>query len=419
MTLLLTILILLLPAAPQLYAAEQLTLSEALEIALKTHPQASEAAAEADGAAARTEQLRATYYPQVKLDVEWNKGRSYLNFFKSSRETEGHSAALTLRQTIYDFGRSSGTLDAAQGEHDAAIVAQAVSRQEITQRVRSAYHLLLAAEKQVIAIESNLKSREDTLRQAREFHAGKSRPKLDVARAETSFYSARSALSRAESNREIARMELSTSMGLKFPLARPLTEPAASTGPSGDLPGMQRQAMQRRGELRRLTALYNSAKSLLQSAKSGHLPLLEGNAAIGYAGKEFFNDGTIWEVGINLSIPLFSGFSTTNKEREAVARISSIEAQQESLRIKTLKEVEAAWFGIRDAEDRLELSDKERAAAREMLSLAMTRYRDGSGSIIELTDAQALALDAENAHIQAEFDRGIALASLTRAIGSE
>ena len=64
-------------------------------------------------------------------------------------------------------------------------------------------------------------------------------------------------------------------------------------------------------------------------------------------------------------------------------------------------------------------TEKEIEAANESRLLAEGRYKEGVGSIIEVTDAQTLALDAQTAHIQAKYDYYTALARLNRAVGKE
>jgi outer membrane protein TolC len=64
-------------------------------------------------------------------------------------------------------------------------------------------------------------------------------------------------------------------------------------------------------------------------------------------------------------------------------------------------------------------TEKEVAASAENQSLAMGRYHEGVGNIIEVTDAQTQALDAVTANIQAAYDYYTALARLDRATGKE
>jgi len=118
-------------------------------------------------------------------------------------------------------------------------------------------------------------------------------------------------------------------------------------------------------------------------------------------------------------MPLFSGFSSVEQVREANANISAIQARQNNLKLQLVKEAEFAWLGGSEAAARMLSTKKEVAAAEENKALAEGRYHEGVGSIIEVTDAHTLALDAQTAHIQAVYDYRTALARLDRAVGKE
>ena len=122
---------------------------------------------------------------------------------------------------------------------------------------------------------------------------------------------------------------------------------------------------------------------------------------------------------MNLTVPLFSGFSSVEQVREASANISAIEARQSNLRLQIIKEAESAWLGGNEAAARMVSTEKEVAAADENKALAEGRYHEGVGSIIEVTDAQSQALDTQTAHIQAMYDYYTAMARLDRAVGKE
>jgi len=139
------------------HAAEFLTLDEAVANALKNHPQVVEARENLNSAVARTGQALANYYPQISIAADWNKGRSFLTAQESIMPTEVNTDVLYLKQTIYDFGRTSGVVDAARSNRDVADKALTITRQDLTLRVRSAFYLLLAAEKQVVAVRETLR----------------------------------------------------------------------------------------------------------------------------------------------------------------------------------------------------------------------------------------------------------------------
>ena len=415
--LLLLLTILFLPHA--LYAANILTLDDALETALKNHPQLMEAREYLHGAEARTLQAKASYYPQVSIAADWNKGRTFLTPTESIKSTKVHSEAVYLKQTIYDFGRTANAVEAAHEADIAASETVAVTRQDLAFRVRSAYYLLLAAEKQVVAVKETVEAREAVFRQAQEFFSQGIRAKVEVTRAEANLYAARTALIRAENNRDIAWVGLSNSIGIPSLNKCILAEPSTAIGAVPDRAFAQNEALNNRAELKRQTALKNSAAASLKAAKSGYLPLLTGTASAGYADRDFPPGGNVWAIGLNLTIPIFSGFSTVAQTKEAVAALRGVEAQHNNLKLQIAKDVETAWFSIREATARISSTEKEVIAARENRSLAMGRYQEGIGNIIEVTDAQSQSLDADTSKIQAIYDYHIAVARLHRAIGKE
>ena len=406
--------------AQHLHAAPALTLDEALATALKNHPQILEAKANVSAAGARTGQALANYYPQISIAADWSRGRSFLTPLESIRETEVNTDALYLKQTIYDFGRTSGAVSATRGLREAADQALTVSRQDVELRVKSAFYLLLAAEQQVVAVSETVKAREAVNRQAQEFFKQGIRAKVDAARAEANFFNSKTALIRAENNREIARVELANAMGITFlDEGTALTERSFDEALLPDKSQVQLEALQNRAELRQLLALGMTATANLKSAKSSYLPILSGTASAGYADRDFPPGGRVWGVGLNLTVPLFSGFSSVAQVQEASANISALEARQSNLKLQIGKEAETAWLGAREAAARRDSTRMEIAAAKESQSLAEGRYREGVGNIIEVSDAQSQALDAQTSHIQALYDYYLALARLDRAVGKE
>lgn len=415
----LILLVFLMPTQPA-YAESALTLDEALTTALKSHPQILEARENLNGAEARAGQAMANYYPQISIAADWNRGSSYLTALQNIRTTEVNSTALYLKQIIYDFGRTSGAVDAARGNRDAADKTLSITRQDLTLRVKSAFYLLFASEKQVAAVRQTVKARAQVHGQALEFFNQGVRAKVDVVRAESNLFAAKSALIRAENNLEIARLELANSMGMASLEGRALEEPSPGTSPP--LPERslaQQEAIQNRAELKLLANQKTAANANLKTARGSYLPILSATASIGYADRDFPPAGNIWGVGLNLTMPLFTGFSSVEQVREANAAINAIAARQNSFRLQIIKESEAAWLGVNEASARMVSTAKEVAAANENQMLAEGRYQEGVGSIIEVTDAQSQSLDAQTAHIQAIYDYYTALARLDRAVGKE
>ncbi|MDA8430314.1 MAG: TolC family protein [Geobacteraceae bacterium] len=415
----LVLLALLIPAQ-SLYAASSLTLDEALTTALKNHPQIVEAKENLKGAEARTGLALSNYYPQITVAADWNRSRSYLTALQNIKTTEVTSEAVYLKQTVYDFGRTAGAVDAARSNREAADKALTTARQDLTLRVKSAFYLLLATEKQAVAVREAVTARAQVYQQALEFYHQGIRAKVDVAKAESNLFAGKTALIRADNNVEIARMELANAMGTASLGGRTLAEPLPAVFiPVPERNRIQEGALRNRADLQQLSELQSAASANLRTAKGSYMPILSGAASVGYADREFPPTGNVWSVGLTLAVPLFSGFSSVEQVREARANISALEARQNNLKLQIIKEAETARLGVNEASARLVSTEKEVAAAGENQSLAEGRYREGVGSIIEVTDAQSQTLDAKTAHIQALYDYYTALARLDRAVGKE
>jgi outer membrane protein TolC len=208
-------------------------------------------------------------------------------------------------------------------------------------------------------------------------------------------------------------------MGMPVPDDRVLSEPLLPLPALPDRAVLRQEALEDRAELKRLHALENAAAAGVKVARSGELPILSGTASAGRASKDFPPSGDTWNLGVNLTVPLFTGYATTEQIREAKAAVRAVQAQQANQRLLVLKQVESAWLLAREALARFASTDKEVAAARENQALAAERYREGVGTIIEVSDAQSQALEAETAHVQAIYDSRIAIAQIERAVGKE
>lgn len=418
MTLLLLLLTL---SAAGARAAEVLALEEAVAAGLENHPRAAAARAEADGARARAGRAVAAYYPQISIAADWARSRAFYPILGSGsmKETEVDSATVQLRQTLYDFGRTSGAAKAARLQRAAAEQTHAAARRDAALRVKEAYYLVLAAEKQVAAEREAAAAKEEVLRQARGYFDEGVRSRLDVSRAEAELHAARAALIRAENNRDLGRVELAASMGRPGAETRALAEPEAALAEIPDREEARRRALTGNADIRRLDSLLGAARAGASAARSDHLPVLSGAASAGRADGSFPPRGSVWSAGIGLSVPVFSGFSAREKVREADASLRAAAAERESAALAVGKEADAAWLAVREAAARMDASEKRESAARESRALASERYREGVGSIIEVTDAQAQAIDAETARIQAAYDARVARARLERALGEE
>ena len=123
-------------------------------------------------------------------------------------------------------------------------------------------------------------------------------------------------------------------------------------------------------------------------------------------------------VGINLSVPLFSGFATTYQVRSAEAQVDAKNAQLEQVHLQVALDVWTAYQNLTTATQSLRTSAVLLDSAQQSAQVALGRYKAGVGSILDLLNAQSALASARQQRIQAMFSWNIDRATLAQAMGS-
>lgn len=120
---------------------------------------------------------------------------------------------------------------------------------------------------------------------------------------------------------------------------------------------------------------------------------------------------------LTITLPIWLNFQRPYQASQARADKDNL---TESVRARALglqTEVSQAYLNLQTAFQTIAIQDTNRTAAREQLQLATDRYRVGSGTFLELTDAQVTALRAETDYVSSVYDYHKALAALEAAVG--
>jgi outer membrane protein len=124
-------------------------------------------------------------------------------------------------------------------------------------------------------------------------------------------------------------------------------------------------------------------------------------------------------VGVTLTWNIFQGGLTNGLIHEAQGNLTSAVGQLDVLRQQVRVDVDQALLAIRAAKAAASSARDALVAARQRLSLAEGRYRNGTGSVIELGDAQIAASNAAAQVVQTDFQLSTARAQLRFALGRQ
>jgi outer membrane protein TolC len=126
-----------------------------------------------------------------------------------------------------------------------------------------------------------------------------------------------------------------------------------------------------------------------------------------------------WEAGVSMSWSPWDGGATRGKIIEAEARHerSIVDIQDEQRQIEL--EVRTAFSQFVQAQEVLESQKKVQEQAEEALRLAEARMHAGTGTQLDVLNAQTSLTDARTTQVQALHDFSVARSRLLRAIGED
>jgi len=190
-----------------------------------------------------------------------------------------------------------------------------------------------------------------------------------------------------------------------------------------ELPTAIAQALGKRTELGVLRKLEQLRAEDITTARSGRLPTLQAYAGWGWRNRSFSTDITDsidgWQVGAQATWSIFDGYQTRGKviQAKAAHEKSKLELDDTSSRIEI--EVRTAYSIFIQSREVLESQKKVQEQADEALRLAKTRAESGTGTQLDVLNAETALTEARTTQIVAKHDYAVAVAKLERAMGGD
>ncbi len=401
------------PCAPQ-PLDHALNLQEVVNLALCNNPQTQVAWANSLTQAALVGESKAGYLPSVDLNASDNH---------TSGTTPGvdqRSAGVTFSYLLYDFGSRSANLENARQLLTAASTTQDSTMQAVFLAAVQDYYQVQATKAALdAALESERAAKESFAAAEARYNAGSATP-ADKLQAQTAYSQATLNRITAEGNLNNAHGTLANMIGLDANREVSLVPTNMTTIPDhfeSDISSLIEQARQRRPDLQAAAAQVKAAEASADAARAEGRPTISLNASstqYNYSGINSHGS----QVGINLSVPIFSGYSTTYSLRAAEAQVGARNAQLEQVRLQVALDVWTAYQNLTTATQSLRTTADLLDSAEQSARVALGRYKAGVGSILDVLNAQSALASARQQRIQSTFNWNISRATLAQAMGS-
>lgn len=415
-------------AAPQ--AGASLTLAQAYQAALEQDATLRAARAGADSRRERLPQARAQLLPSVSVTASRNKNdlnsrtpgaAGRVN--ESERDYMSGSRALTVRQPLY---RPAQWADVRQAEAQVADANAQLEKevQNLAVRLASAYLEALLAQDQLELVMAQKQAYTTQLDAARKRFAGGAGVRTDIDEAQARLDLALATELEARQNVEYTRRALQVLVNQ--PVAQlPRLDPARIklVGPDPQrLEDWTARAELNSPEMRSLQAQREAARQEIDKARAGHLPTLDAVAQWTYSQSDSVNSiDTRYNnksIGLQLSVPIYSGGYTSSLNRQAVADLERAEQSLEATRRDLTLRVEREFRGVTEGVLRIRALEQA-VRSNETLVLSNRRsFEGGSRTLVDILNAEEQRVIALRDLAQARYQYALARIRLQTLSGT-
>lgn len=123
------------------------------------------------------------------------------------------------------------------------------------------------------------------------------------------------------------------------------------------------------------------------------------------------------DFSVQLSLPIFDGFTREQRVQEATATRNDARYRLREQELRLTADVTSAYRNLTTAYQTVRLQEQNSQTAREALLLAQERFRVGANTFVDVTQARADYERAETDRINAIYDYHKAFAALEGAVG--
>jgi len=393
-----------------------ITLARAVERALCANPATRSAWLTARLRAAELGQAYSAYLPS--LSISGSASRAGDRALPNDRNA--WQLGLDAQYLLYDFGGRAAQRDAAEALLAAARASQDDSVRQLYLQTVTAYFNLLTAQGAVnVAREAEASALAAFKAATARVAAGTAIP-FDRLQAKTVYTQRQIERIRAEG--EAARMqgELAALMGDTRQTGFSVIDSEAAFSQMPDLSAavdsLIEAARNRRPDLRAAEATVLAQQAGVRSAEAAGKPSLSA-----FYGAQRQDNGSLAatssSVGINLTIPLFTGYRNTYQIAAAQTQAGLAAEERDRVANQVALDVWRAYYSVKSETEADSRSADlvESAAAAEKLALG--RYQAGLGILLDVLSAQANLAQARQTQLQTRLGLRVARAQLAQAIG--
>ena len=412
---------------------EVLSLDDCIKIALENNSQLKISERQLQIANKDYKSSYSNIMPNINLSTQastYEQGPSsvfvegtFIGFTDASRG-ESYSTSLSVSQNIFDGGYWWNNIRKAKSDKKSQEYTYLSQKQQTIVMVQEAYFTLLKAVKLLEVDHQAVGRSQDQLdRTEAQFQLG-AVAKVDVFQARTNLGNDRIEYLTQKNTAEKARQDLNLVLGRDPQEPIEIQTEFSMENQDKTLDAMFKQAMANNPELKRSEQDLKSARLQTKLAFSNFIPSVGGFYSYSRRVdqfdalyKDFFDREYTWTLGLQLRWNLFNGFSDYLNVQKSKINEKIFREQVDDTKRNIMSSIKSLVDNLESYREIIEINKENLESAREQYRLAQERYRVGSGTALEVREAQVGLTRAEQILVSAENNAIITNAQLQEALG--
>lgn len=391
-------------------------LQEIYQLAIQKDPTVLRAAATRDAAALSIDVSRANLLPYVTASAGFGRTDSDGHSFDGPNST---SAGITLQQTLFNWGDWKRLSRAEQ----VALQVQTVydsEMQDLIVRVTEAYFNVLGAADDLGFAQAEKRAIERQLEQTKQRFAVGLTAITDVHEAQAQYDSAVASEIAAENELENAREFLREITGQYHDdLSQLNTDKFAPGAPSPSLvQDWVKQAQDYNLVLKSQRVLLDIADKDIDLARAGHYPTLDLTARAGTEKVSGFERGDSSSLGIELTVPIYSGGGVTAAVDVAKANYVEVSQTLELNHRAVIRQVRVSFNGVNAQISSIRALEQAVISAESALNATEAGFEVGTRTIVDVLQSTRNLFEARRNLSNARYTYIVTMLQLKQAAGS-
>ncbi len=403
--LLLILFMVLLPVAENWAGtAEELTLEQAIDLALRQNPDILAAQKEITVSQGRRLQMQAIPEPQIVFSDEG------IPFRSGNNTNHDQEVSLGIEQPFEFPGKVS--LRGKIGQFGEKMAGYELARVKliITAKVKEAYYRAVLSKRTIGALAETSRVLDDFIASATTKYQSGGGLYLDVLRARVEKTRIQNQLIEAKKDQTLDKARLNLLLGRKGDEPMELTTELSFLPLAQDLASIQEEARATRPSVQIASLKVEQAHTVLKLAQKSRLP----DFSVGVYTPSLRTGS--WGFSLAVSIPLYWWKKQKGEilESEAKKDIEEISAAAVSRRI--MARIEEAYAAVKSAEEQVKIFEQQLLAeVEDQLKMSITQYQYGKTDALNILDITRTHLATKLEYLKSLYLYLISLSDLEQA----